>query len=457
MAIGTPPQRSAAGTVTMTTRPASRMAEQSRIESCPPRQRLLFITPVTPAETGNGLAMRAGLFLEALGQAYDTTLLVVPTSGPAPRVWSEFITARTTSRLAVCLDDAYGSPDTGEPAAPRDVAALRARLQPALSRFATAPVLEQVRGLVGDAVFDVVVVARLYLSPVLNALPALLASRPRLILDLDDDEVRTREQMGALHERRGELALARVEQMEAEKYRVLESEWVHRFDAVIVCAEEDRSVVTARTGHRHVHVVPNGVRTATHPFATSHGSADQARLLFVGSLSYFPNVDAAAMLCREVRPRLQDRLARPVRVDLVGARPTAPVFELEALEGVAVHANVADLAPFYRCAHAAVVPIRAGGGTRIKLLEAFAFGTPVVSTSIGANGLDVVAGRHLLIADEPAAIVDQCAQLVTDPSHGARLAGAARQLVEERYEAMTIAVAIRALVNNQPSRPPRFH
>ena len=199
-----------------------------------------------------------------------------------------------------------------------------------------------------------------------------------------------------------------------------------------------------------MHVVPNGVRTATHPFATSHGSADQARLLFVGSLSYFPNVDAAAMLCRDVRPRLQDRLARPVRVDLVGTRPTAPVFELQALEGVAIHADVADLAPFYRGAHAAVVPIRAGGGTRIKLLEAFAFGTPVVSTSIGANGLDVVAGRHLLIADEPAAIVDACARLVTDPSHGARLASAARQLVEERYEAMTIAVAIRALVNNQP-------
>jgi hypothetical protein len=90
---------------------------------------LLFITPVTPAEAGNGLAMRAGLFLEALGQAYDTTLLVVPTSGPAPRVWSEFITARTTRRLAVCLDDAYGSPDTGDPAAPRDLAAGSRRRQ----------------------------------------------------------------------------------------------------------------------------------------------------------------------------------------------------------------------------------------------------------------------------------------------------------------------------------------
>ena len=113
-----------------------------------------------------------------------------------------------------------------------------------------------------------------------------------------------------------------------------------------------------------------------------------------------------------------------------------------------VHADVACAAPFYEQADAAVVPLRAGGGTRIKLLEAFAHGVPVVSTSVGAEGLDVEAGRHLLIADDPAGLADACRRLMEEPGLADRLRAEALRLVAARYATGRVVEVIRRLVRD---------
>ena len=151
------------------------------------------------------------------------------------------------------------------------------------------------------------------------------------------------------------------------------------------------------------------------------------------------------VLCREVLPRLRARSRREVRVDLVGASPAPAVRDLARLPGVSLHADVARVAPFYARAGAVAVPLRAGGGTRIKLLEAFAHGVPVASTSVGAEGLDVEAGRHLLVAEEPDGLAEACRRLMDDPTLVERLQSEAHRLVAARYDARRVIEAIRAL------------
>ncbi|MGC8919134.1 glycosyltransferase family 4 protein [Streptomyces sp. PG2] len=153
-------------------------------------------------------------------------------------------------------------------------------------------------------------------------------------------------------------------------------------------------------------------------------------MLFQGSFDWPPNADAAAWLTREVLPRLHARVPG-ARVVLAGK----PAPEVAALAGpcVEVTGMVPSMAPYLRAADLVVVPLRVGSGTRIKILEAFAHGVPVVSTTIGAEGLDVVAGEHLALADGAEGLALACAELLTDRARRAALAAAGGRLHAARH------------------------
>jgi glycosyltransferase involved in cell wall biosynthesis len=419
---------------------------------------VLLLSPITPTDRGNGLSMRAGLFLEALSP-YDVSLVVVPVSGPPPAQWPTFVLDRTVERACIPLRTPahVALTDGGSaPAGWRDVAVVRSRLQPALSRLATVECVEEAgRAFNGRPAFDIVIVMRSYLAPFLTAFRGSRRRHAPAILDLDDDEVTTRRRLAVLHASAGRSALSQEEAAEADRYRILEAAWLPCFDHLLVCSEHDRAVVAERTAHRAMHVIPNGVVLPDEVSRIASREDSSARLLFVGSLGYAPNVDAASVLCREILPRLRARVGREVGVDLVGSQPTSAVLALGRIEGVSVHADVPDVAPYYRRAHLAVVPIRAGGGTRLKILEAFAHGVPVVSTSIGAEGLDAIAERHLLIADEPTHLVDACQRLLASPPLAARLRTEARSLVQARYEISVVAQRIRSVVDAAAAATPQ--
>lgn len=419
--------------------------------------RALLVTPTIPALSGNGLAMRAGMLLDALAEHSRVTLLVIPVAGSVAASWSEFVLARTEARHSVTLDrSAEQSADSGvhgpiEAVRAPDV--LRDFLNPALARLLSPTVLAHTRELVGELEFDLVVIMRLYLAPLLASFDLDSPRKPRLWLDADDDEVSTRRQIADVYSARGRTDEAAGLRGEAERYLVLESQWVHRFDVISVCSHTDRSIVSARTGHRGVHVVPN-----TAPFVSSSDAGalharptDERRLLFVGSLSYFPNVDAVLVLCHDVLPALRELTRDLIRVEIVGARPDKEVLALRDSPGVAVHADVDALGPFYARADVAVVPLRAGGGTRIKILEALAYGTPVVSTAAGARGLDVVHGEHILIADEPATLAAACLRVCNEPDLASTLRANGRALAAASYSRAGVLERIRMLMPATPA------
>ncbi|MEO3749483.1 glycosyltransferase family 4 protein [Streptomyces sp. B6B3] len=192
--------------------------------------------------------------------------------------------------------------------------------------------------------------------------------------------------------------------------------------AVVACAGD-----AARLGAGRTVVVPN-----TYPVpAPGPPRADGgATILFQGSFDWAPNADGAAWLTGEVLPLIRDRVPE-ARVVLAGE--STP--DVAALAGphVEVTGAVPSMTPRLRAADLVVVPLRVGSGTRIKILEAFAHGVPVVSTTIGAEGLDAVPGEHLAVADTADGLARHCADLLTDPARRTTMAAAASRLHAGRH------------------------
>ena len=133
-------------------------------------------------------------------------------------------------------------------------------------------------------------------------------------------------------------------------------------------------------------------------------------------------------------------------MDIVGGVPPPDIRAFDALRGVRVTGQVKDVRDYMATARALIVPLRSGGGTRLKILEGLSFGVPTVSTSIGAEGLDLVPGEHLLIADEPRSFADAVLAILDDAALRARLRASGRQFVEEHYDWRVVQDHLRAVL-----------
>jgi sugar transferase (PEP-CTERM/EpsH1 system associated) len=214
---------------------------------------------------------------------------------------------------------------------------------------------------------------------------------------------------------------------EAERLRRCENGLVGSGALCLVVSESERVALGAGTGLR---VVPNGVDSAA--FAYRENGRPSARLVFAGNLGYFPNVDAASWLTRDILPRV--RAAVPeAELRLVGARPARAVRMLAAAPGVSLAVAVPVMAPELSAATVAVVPLRAGSGLQNKVLEAMAVGTPVVATPRAVAGLAVRPGEHVMLGEDAGALAAAAVTLLRDPARARSMARAARELVERRY------------------------
>ena len=205
-------------------------------------------------------------------------------------------------------------------------------------------------------------------------------------------------------------------------------------DAVVVTSDADAAIVEG-WGAREVVVVPNGVDC----LGIHHRPPDAgATLLYVGQYRYRPNEAAAIELIDEVLPRVRNRV-RDAGVRLVGRDPTRALTR-RASPSVEVAGEVDDIRPHLRTARALVLPLRAGSGTRLKVLEALAAGLPVVSTPLGVSGLGLRHGEDVLVGQTAAELADLAAAVVADLELAERLSYAGRALVERRYDWPIVAV-----------------
>jgi polysaccharide biosynthesis protein PslH len=217
--------------------------------------------------------------------------------------------------------------------------------------------------------------------------------------------------------------------VEVRKFRPIEQESWRTVDGCVLTSEREEAIVHVLAPSTPLVVAPNGVDP---DFFTPTGTAIQPdTLVFTGLLSYRPNFDAATYLIEEIHPRLE-QLRAGVTLTIVGDGSPS---ELQSLRkpNVVVTGRVPDVRPYLERAAIAVVPVRMGGGTRLKVVEALAMAKAVVSTSIGCEGLRVRDGEHLVIADDPDGFASGVAGLLSDPARAETLGQAGRRLMLDEY------------------------
>lgn len=372
----------------------------------PTKPKAVLIVPTAPSRYGNGLAMRAGVALEGLAMSCDVTLVLAPVY--SEEAGSEWIAERA-DRVHV-LSDAVGDPLLRRVLEmPRAEERDRARLvypRPYAAAWSTPAAAASVVDFTGgDA--DLVYLMRSYLAPLAD--PWLQGDdRTRVVLDVDEYDPASLRELAEVCRLDSDADSAEVALADADKLERMAAEWVPRFDLVLAASAVELDSLQARVGTVAARVLPNPV-----PMRGDDGWAEPADLLLVANFSYAPNADGARWLCGEVLPRLRRLMGREVRVTLAGSYADPAVAQLGG-QGVVVVGNPESVTPLYEAATVAVAPLRAGGGTRLKILEAFGHRRAVVSTSRGADGLPVTAGRHLLIADDAEAFAEACQRVLSD-------------------------------------------
>jgi glycosyltransferase involved in cell wall biosynthesis len=409
------------------------------------RPNLLYLTPITPAPEGVGLAMRAYHNLLALSSAYSIFLLVVPTSipdlplHPSLRTLCERIVrlplhpVKDFLLLLSLLLSKFGIPfPFGLLSLPIEMKTLSQRRMKAAAHI------------YGAIPFEVIHVFRLYMYPCAR----LFLGKNRhnvLQLDLDDIESLTRWDLHNLLLLNGETAMARRMEEEAKRYEEMEREWLTDFDRIFVCSASDREKISLRHGCDQVEVVPNIVRV-TEP-CSEEKKTWPFTFLFIANFAYYPNLDGLTFFCDQVLPMIRNRVSTAFTIKVVGRGiPRKLTAYLSTIAEIDIAGPVSDTERCYREAHAAIIPIRAGGGTRIKVLEAMAYRLPVVSTTKGVEGLELLHQVHVLLGDTSSAFAEHCCHVMTLPD-------LRRQLVENAsarfYELYTLDRVRQVLCGNQ--------
>ena len=397
---------------------------------------VLFVTPWMPRPTGSGPAMRAYYSLRALSRTYEPYVLIVgvyerdntpepPPDGATQWKWvglqwrRDFELVRRGVLFESSADryfDRYEMPSEWRFATDRRVAV-------AAQAFAG----------VG---FDLIHVFRLYATP--YAQPYAEASPGTVTqLDLDEVESSTRKRLADLCEMNGDSRSGRRFRRDAVEYLRVERAELSKWGRVLVSSEVERDRLKAVADLARVDILPN-----VYPARPLPPSREQTpfRFLFVGQLGYDPNADALRWFVRNMWPLIRERATPEVAFDVVGAGAPRPLArELKSTAGVRYWGRLDTLDRVYKEAGAVIVPLRAGGGTRIKVLEAFARGVPVVATTVGVEGLDVVAGRDLLIADSETDFAAAGLRLAAETNLRQELRKNAHHLCEDHYQPEAMA------------------
>jgi glycosyltransferase involved in cell wall biosynthesis len=385
--------------------------------------RFILLAPIEPARSGNGLAMRTELFLRFAPRSADALTVVVPVAGSA-------------------------RPDSDPPPelvmVPPDPVAARAGVTKLVGeriwreRLAEAEPLPPLARAASPGLADAVVracqgrervglhVMRSYLAPLGMAVAERLEAA-RVTLDLDDDDAT--------------FAASSGDFVGAAAYDRLLAVFGPLFDGLSAASAHEAEAMSRRYGLAIEHVANAVDLPDSSERQANAGARNEISLLLVGNLTYAPNVEAARVLVEATLPRVRRRLDRPIRVTLVGHHHR----DLRRLAGphVTLSGFISDLGPLYAAADVVVVGLKWGGGTRIKLLEAFAYGVPVVASQAAAAGLDVTGGRHLLFAENPDEAAAAIAMIVTTPTLAARLSAEGKRLVRERYSSDLVGTEIR--------------
>ena len=375
------------------------------------RPRALFLSPEAPYPTLGGGALRSASVIEYLCRHYAVDAIVFAETmlppGRIERLETIRLPYHSKRPIARVLRNA--------------IRLLRNR-PPLLDRFAGFHY--EIADFVASQTYDLAVIEHFWCAPYLADLRP---SCKAVWLNLHNIESVWHQRLAGHSSRMQSLAHQRF----AEAYRVLERLWLPKFDGLLVTSRDDAEQVGRISAVSQVIVYPNAL-----PIVPPIDKREDDVIAFSGNLEYEPNRAALLFFLNRIWPSIRDRWPA-VKFRVIGKNPHAVRRLFAGDTRIELIGAVEDAIACLASAKVAVVPVLTGSGTRIKILEAWAGATPVVSTSIGAEGLEYHAGQHLLIADRPDEFAAQVSQLLASPDRRIELGQAGRKLCQDRYTWIT--------------------
>lgn len=309
-------------------------------------------------------------------------------------------------------------------------------------RFRSQAMLQYVSAAANRRAFDVIVAD--FLFPTVN-----LPSSPALPVVLFQHNVES-----IIWQRLAATSTGPARAYYAMQYRRMlryEGYQCRKADLVVAVSEEDATTIRRQYGVERVGVVPTGVDT---DYFVPGASATGRNVVFLGAMDWLPNEDAAAFLLDQILPLLRQQVP-DATLTIVGRNPSDSLRRRASAEqGVTLTGTVPDVRPYLASAAAFVVPLRVGGGTRLKIFEGMAMGLPVVSTTIGAEGLPVRHGQDILIADDAPGLASSLAGVLLDRAAAGRLGADAAALVRREFSWDSAATRFLALCDSVVDRGP---
>jgi sugar transferase (PEP-CTERM/EpsH1 system associated) len=386
------------------------------LKTAPSNLRVLQFAPRVPWPLDTGAKLRNYHLARVLAEHFPMTLLAFgeqnSTGSDLQKVYERIVTVPRDERYSArkVLRGAIGS--TPLP----------------LLNYTTEEMKQALRALLNEQSFDLIQVESVHL---MDYLPLIRSITQKSFVICDWHNVES-ELMKQYSEREQSFARRSYAGRTARLMKAAERRALDQFDAHVVVSAEDAERLCAVKSSARVVVIENGV-DARYYSEIGDESTPRNRVVFVGSMDYHANIDAAIHFAQNAWPVVHKNNPDLI-FTIVGRDPSPAVRQLSSIAGVEVTGSVADLRPYYREAVIAVVPLRVGGGSRLKILEAMAAGVPVVSTKLGAEGLQVMHGENILLAHDDSDLVDKIEVMIAGATLRSQIIANARALVTGRYE-----------------------
>jgi sugar transferase (PEP-CTERM/EpsH1 system associated) len=374
---------------------------------------LLVVSPFFP-ECSSGARARTYHTIRALTREHDVSLVVLTNTGDEKRE-----APPQGLKLQRYAEIVLGQVSRPKKRLKQVFWILRGR-SPVLERHRLKAIQEELDALFVERHYDIV----LFHSSLMAA-EYRLPTSTQVVIDEHDIEY---ELLYRTYQSGGSLVRRWYNWWESRQVKSAELRRCSQARGVLVTSAREASLLKSSLPNATVHVVPNGVDLEH--FRDAHDVREiDDHIVFTGSMDSYPNVDAVLHFARECWPLIRSNAPR-VTWAIVGRNPPSSVLKLGKIPGITVTGSVPDVRPYLAGANVAIAPLRIGSGTRLKILEAFAMRKAVVSTSLACEGLDVIPGKHLIVADQPEAFARQVLNLLQDPQARAALAKAGCDLAQ---------------------------
>ena len=406
--------------------------------------KVLFLTPQVPYPPQQGAALRNWGLISGLAARHEVAVLSFLAPGQSLLPSSGQSLQQDDPLRAACCIETVSFPERTFRDRLRDMLTTR---QPDMAlRLVSEAYSRRLADWLAEESFDVVQIGGIEMAPYLDVAKA-ARLQPRIVFDnLNCEYVLQKRAFLTDLRTPSRWPVAAYSFVQWQRLRRYEAQVCRAADQVLAVSDVDAVMLKELVPGLGVTVVPNGVDTLTYrpEFEGLEPRMPEEALVFTGTMDFRPNVDAVLWFARQVLPRVQAEMP-DVHFFVVGQRPHRRLDSLRSDPAITLTGWVKDPRPYIAQAAVYVAPLRIGGGTRLKLLEAMAMGKPVVATSLGAEGYPVADGRELLLADTPEDFAMTVAKLLRAPEWRVELGQAGRRFVEQQYDWRAIVPRLEAV------------